>query len=165
MAAIDINTGQLSKFFQKLGQAGSDTLKEEITTWLTSLGERFLKEVHTEILNRDVVDTRRLLGSFVKGGAGNVFEIAGDGLSIEVGTNVEYARWVEEGYQQTQRFVPGSWDGAHFRYGEGSGGMMLKEQWIPGRFYFEGGKRVFESVLPYEVATKMRTWFHQYFGG
>lgn len=165
MSMISIDTTAMDRFFKRMAAAGSKDLKKEISTWLDSLGQRFLAEVQREIINREVVDTRRLLGSFVKGGAGNVFEEAGDGLSIEVGTNVEYARFVEEGHHQDKRFVPGEWHGEHFRYGEGTGGMTLHEKWIPGRFFFEGGKRIFRASLPKEVAAKMNIWFHQYFGG
>lgn len=66
----------------------------------------------------------------------------------EVGTNVEYALYVNDGHVQHRRFLPISYlsAGGRKKYvhtsgkkGKKSGGIMLKERYIPGVFFLENG--------------------------
>lgn len=69
----------------------------------------------------------------------------------EVGTNVEYALYVNDGHVQHRRFLPISYlsAGGKKKYvhtsgkkGKKSGGIMLKERYIPGVFFLENGMQV-----------------------
>lgn len=69
--------------------------------------------------------------------------------TIEAGTNVEYALWVEKGYIQKPRWVPGYWKNGRFYYdSKANTGMMLKNRFIVGRHMFEKGKQETERQLP-----------------
>lgn len=63
----------------------------------------------------------------------------------EVGTNVEYALYVNDGHVQHRRFLPISYlsAGGRKKYvhtsGKKSVGIMLKERYIPGVFFLENG--------------------------
>lgn len=74
----------------------------------------------------------------------------------EVGTNVEYALYVNDGHAQHRRFLPIKYISVNgkglnkteiiAKYGEkfkgkkgGIGGIMLKERYIPGVFFLENG--------------------------
>lgn len=67
----------------------------------------------------------------------------------EIGTNVEYALYVNDGHVQHRRFLPISYlsVGGRKKYvhttgkqtGKSAGGIMLKEKYIPGVFFLEKG--------------------------
>ena len=78
----------------------------------------------------------------------------------EVGTNVEYALYVNDGHAQHRRFLPVSYLSVkgkkkYIDSSENIGGIMLKERYIPGAFFLEKGmqaatprmKRLGESFM------------------
>ncbi len=87
------------------------------------------------------VDTSRLVSSFQIG------VVTPD--EAEIGTNVEYALYVNDGHVQHRRFLPISYLSANGRKkyvhskgkkkGKSAGGIMLKEKYIPGVFFLEKG--------------------------
>lgn len=87
------------------------------------------------------VDTSRLVSSFQIG------MVTPD--EAEVGTNVEYALYVNDGHVQHRRFLPISYLSSNGRKkyvhtkgkktGKNAGGIMLKEKYIPGVFFLERG--------------------------
>lgn len=87
----------------------------------------------------------RLKQSMTAGDPDNVFEIqVGDRSHVFIGTNVEYAEAVNDGFKQRKgRFVPGEWRGETFHYIPGhETGMVLTGKVIPGA-------RMFEKALDY----------------
>ena len=82
------------------------------------------------------MDTRLLLASFEKGGQDGVWLLSDGDLSLEVGTNVKYAKWVNDGHKANpdgvaSRFIPGKWVGDRFIYDPNAKeGMVLKQQFI-----------------------------------
>lgn len=79
---------------------------------------------------------------------------------MEVGTNVEYALYVNDGHAQHRRFLPVSYLSVkgkkkYIDSSENIGGIMLKERYIPGAFFLEKGmqaatprmKRLGESFM------------------
>lgn len=103
---------------------------------LIKLGRIYQGEVKRLITEVGAVDTGRLRSSIV-------VEKINDS-TVMVGTNVEYAKWVNDGHRQKQRFVPGRWrDNGTFEYlprsVAGGQGMMLTERFIPGRKFMEKG--------------------------
>lgn len=167
MAVFDFDMGEMKSFFEKLGQVAQGELKEEMTLWLEAVGEDFLRVVQDEIVRRNVIDTRLLLASFERGAGGNVWEISDGGLTLEVGTNVEYAEWVESGHsQQPGRFIPGSWSGDRFVYDPSAkGGMVLKMSWVNGKHYFESALRIYEKIFQTSAEIKLQEWLDKYLGG
>lgn len=87
------------------------------------------------------VDTSRLVSSFQIG------VVTPD--EAEIGTNVEYALYVNDGHVQHRRFLPISYLSANGRKkyvhskgkkkGKSAGGIMLKEKYIPGVLFLGKG--------------------------
>lgn len=97
------------------------------------------------------VDTSRLVDSIY------IFD---DGIPqdyVEVGTNVEYALYVNDGHVQHKRFLPIRYISAGgkkvlvSKYGAqrkgkkgGIAGIMLSERYVQGKFFFENAKKASE---------------------
>ena len=105
-----------------------------------------------------------------KRGDGNVWEVSDGGLSLEVGTNVEYAAYVNDGHWTNpkgvdRRFAPGTWEGDRFVYDPGAKtGMVLKQKWVEGAHYFDSAVRIFEKMFPDILEAKLQEWIDSYFG-
>lgn len=83
------------------------------------------------------VDTSRLVDSI---------SVFGEGIPqdyIEVGTNVEYALYVNDGHVQHKRFLPAERlsVGGKTKYlkNKAQKGIMLSERYVQGKFFFEKG--------------------------
>ena len=107
---------------------------------------------HSEVIPHVPVDTSRLVDSIF---------VFGEGIPqdyIEVGTNVEYALYVNDGHVQHKRFLPAeklSVGGKAKYLKNGAKGIMLKERYVKGKFFMEKGmnsakprlKRLVDSFL------------------
>ena len=97
---------------------------------------------HAEIIPHVPVDTSRLVD--------NIF-VFDEGIPqdyVEVGTNVEYALYVNDGHVQHRRFLPADRlsAGGRSKYLKNSGkGIMLSERYVQGKFFMEKG---FNSAKP-----------------
>lgn len=155
-------------FFEKLKRAGNGQLEKEIPIWLDGLGLELLRIVQDEIVRRQVVDTRKLLQSFTKDSENNIWRMSDGGLTLEVGTALHYARYVNDGHWTnpngvSERFVPGEWNGDRFVYIPGAKtGMVLKQQWIDPQPYWDSALRIFKHMFPELVGAKFRQWIRQY---
>ena len=99
--------------------------------------ERMGNIYHSEIIPNVPVDTSRLVD--------NIF-VFGEGISrdyVEVGTNVEYALYVNDGHVQHRRFLPAerlSVGGkAKYLKNRNQKGIMLSERYVQGAFFMEKG--------------------------
>lgn len=98
--------------------------------------ERMGNIYHAEIIPHVPVDTSRLVDSIF---------VFGEGISqdyVEVGTNVEYALYVNDGHVQHKRFLPAerlSAGGKTKYLKEGAKGIMLSERYVQGKFFMEKG--------------------------
>lgn len=110
------------------------------------------------------------------GNKNNVFNLTlkGDNAEITVGSGLDYAKWVEEGYtQNTGQFVPGRWKGRRFVYdpdsyghylqameayeqaSDGGGeapnifdyGMILTGKRIPGTWFLKKSREEIDSIM------------------
>lgn len=155
----------LDEFMRKVERA-SPELNREVQLWLEASGHQFLEEVQRMIIAMRVVDTRRLLNSFDKGSDGNIWEKSASGLTLTVGTNVKYARYVNDGHWtddpskgRASRFVPGVWSGNTFRYQPGAKtGMVLRLKYIEGRPYFDNAVKVFRGMFQSSFDNKLKDW-------
>lgn len=169
MSTVNFDMSELKQFFQQMENAARGNFKEDFTVWLEAIGFDFLRVVQDEIKNRKVIDSRLLLDSFTKDDSGNVWRMLDDGLTLEVGTNVNYANYVEKGHwtnpQGTaQRFVPGYWEGDRFIYDKNAeSGMVLKQKWIEGKHYFESALRIYETIFKESTERKLQQWIDNYF--
>lgn len=84
----------------------------------------------------------------------------------EVGTNVYYAKWVEEGHVQKPHFVPGEFlqNGGNTKFSydpdkynpnaespDKLGGIFLKRKFIKGKFMFKKGLEKSEPQIQQEI--------------
>lgn len=142
MAQVTFDTVELENFVKRLGTAAQGDFKRALNKFLEGLGIEFLRILQDAIVRRNVLDYRLLLHSFQKGDGENVWTLDENGLTLEVGTNVEYAKFVNDGHWTNpkgieRRFVPGHWEKAngkdHFIYTPGEKtGMVLKMKWVEG---------------------------------
>ena len=153
MATAEFDMREFREFFERMGRAARGDFRKEMEKFLEGVGFDFLRVVQDEIIRRKVMDTRQLLASFTKGAEGNIWEVKEGGLTLEVGTNVEYAVWVENGHrQQPGRFIPGYWKKKAgkdvFEYDRNAkSGMVLKANWVEGKHYFESALRIYERIF------------------
>ena len=168
--SIRIDLSQFSTFFSRLQAAAKGDFKKDLELWIEALGVEFLSICEDEIMRRKVVDTRLLLNSFQKGGQENVWIWSDGKMKLEVGTNVEYAKYVNDGHWtcakgEIGRFVPGDWQGDKFIYNPSAKtGMYLKQQWVTGKHYWESALRIMEKTYPQYLEKKFDEWIKKYFG-
>jgi len=96
--------------------------------------ERMARIYHSEIIPLVPVDTSRLVDSIEIGGV--------EADSIMVGTNVEYALYVNDGHVQHKRFLPANrlTVGGKTKYLKaGAKGIMLSERYVAGVHFMENG--------------------------
>lgn len=86
-----------------------------------------------------------------------VVEATGSGYEVTLINQAVYALWVNDGHRQRPgRFIPGYWEGKHFRYDpNANGGMVLKKPWVQGRFFVE------KSILQVENSTILEKILNQ----
>lgn len=159
---IDIK--DMSEFTRKCEAAAAD-LKPYAQELVKQSGELFLDVVQDKITARGNVDTGRMLNSFQRGGPDNVFEISDDGFSIVIGSKVPYAPHVNYGHkQQPGRFIPGVWEGKHFRYVPGAKtGMVLKRKQVKGSKFFTDATKQMKERFPELVERSAEQFFRRYF--
>lgn len=171
MSTVEFDMSEFREFFGRMERAAKGDFRKEFELYLEAVGFDFLRVVQDEIVRRKVLDSRQLLASFEKGSDGNVWEITDGGLTLEVGTNLEYAGYVEDGHWTNtkgveRRFVPGYWEGDCFIYDPAAkGGMMLKQHWVEGKHYFDSALRIYNKIFQASAEIKLQEWIDRYFGG
>ncbi|MCR5824855.1 MAG: HK97 gp10 family phage protein [Lachnospiraceae bacterium] len=163
---VQVDVTELKEFCEKVRKAGDGELKRELAEFLDGTGFEVLRIIEDEIIRVKAVDTRQLLHSFHKGSADGIYELNEGDLTLEIGTNVEYAQWVNDGHHQTPgRFIPGEWTGnGKFRYSSGAKtGMVLQASWVEGKHYMEHSVKAIEKIFPKLVEKKLTEWFTSYF--
>ena len=168
---VYFDMSEFRRFFSSLEEAAKGGFRKELELFLEGVGNEFLRVLQDEIVRRKVVDTRQLLASFERNSDGNVWNIEDGDLTLEVGTNVNYASYVNDGHWTNpkgvaRRFVPGYWEGDRFIYDPSAkGGMVLKQKWVPGSPYWESALRIMEKIYPELLEKRLQEWIDKYFGG
>ena len=159
-----MDVSELDVFVRRCEAAQAD-LKPHAGKALEEIGEQFLLMVQSSIKRAGNVDYGKLLASFEKGGADNVWNIDLGALTLEVGSTLDYAKYVNDGHkQQPGRFIPGYWEGSHFRYSPGAkSGMVLKASAVPGSAFFSQAVQALESRLPEMLKNSFEQFFRRYF--
>ncbi|WYP24752.1 HK97 gp10 family phage protein [Alkalihalobacillus sp. FSL W8-0930] len=163
----------LDKFIKSANKAAKSGVKEEIKLWGEASAFQFLDEIQNEIIRTKTVDTRRLLNSFGKGDSDNVWSVSKGGLTLEVGTNVEYASFVNDGHftvdpssGKDRRWVPGRWTNGRFIYDPSSkDGMLLKIKWVDGTGYWDNANFIFQKMFERSLEKKLQGWIDSTFEG
>ena len=125
--------------------------------------ERMGNIYHAEIIPNVPVDTSRLVDSIF---------VFGEGLPqdyIEVGTNVEYALYVNDGHVQHRRFLPADklTVGGKTKYLKNGNqkGIMLSERYVNGAFFMEKGMQSAKPRLERLAESFMRQIAREVEGG
>lgn len=149
---VTVNVRELKQFAKRLEQAANEDIKRQYGTWLEAIGMEFLGIVQDEIIRLGVVDTRRLLNSFSRGNSDCVFEMSGDSLTLMVGTNVEYASFVNDGHwaEGGARSITGIWN--------------VKARWVEGYHYFDISLAIFEKLVAASLERKLTNWMKEVTG-
>ncbi|TWM32592.1 hypothetical protein CHCC14821_1144 [Bacillus paralicheniformis] len=155
----------LKQLSQTLGKAGQSGFRTEAAKWLEEAGTDFLDLVRNEIVRAGSIDTGSLLHSFKRGAEGNRWEIEKGGLTLEVGTELEYASFVNDGHwtggKDEVRWIPGQWHSGRFQYDPGSSsGMALKRRWVKGTGYWEHALYIFERLFEKRLHERLQTWLN-----
>ncbi len=168
MKYVQLDTSNAKDFFDFLKRSGNGDLRKEFELFLEAAGMDFLRMVEEEIQERKIIDTTLLLRSFQKGDSNNVWVFSDGGLTLEVGSVLEYARPVNDGHWTNPkgvyiRFVPGYFEGNKFVYDRSAkGGMILKQKWIDGKPYWDHALKVFQGLFPDMVENKIDEWLNSY---
>lgn len=160
----------LDELIKKLEKAANGGLKAQMALWLEAMGMEFLDVVQDEIIGTKTVDTRLLLNSFKRGDSDNVFELKSGGLMLHIGTNINYASYVNDGHftidpnkNQDRRWVPGRWIGDRFEYDPGADtGMLLKFTWVDGTNYWDNALAIFEKMFTKSLEKKVQEWLNTF---
>lgn len=161
----------LDDFIGALDRAANGGLAAEFKKWLEAMGMEFLDVVQDEIIRTGTVDTRRLLNSFQKGDKDNFWTATDQGLTLDIGTNVEYASYVNDGHFTIdpskgldRRWVPGYWSGSRFKHDRNSNtGMLLKFQWVDGTNYWDVALAMFEKMFDKGLDRLFQEWIEAEF--
>ena len=119
--------------------------------------QRMANIYHGEVIPHVPVDTSRLVDSIT---------IFGEGIPhdfVEVGTNVEYALYVNDGHVQHRRFLPvdkltvggKTKEYKTIKTKDGTEGIMLSERYIPGVHFMEKGFTDAKPRLEREIESFM----------
>lgn len=132
--------------------------------WLKTCEEGEVMEMNSRIVRtmglrtleyaQDLCPVRsgRLAGSLSFGSQDNVFELkVGKTTKLLVGTAVEYAAYVNDGFSQENRkgkYIPGYWSSGTFHYDPNSKtGMVLTGKVIEGARYFDKAIQYLEDDI------------------
>lgn len=130
---LEWDFSEFEEFANNLCNSHLDEMFMRITK---DISKALLKRIksHTPILDYDLInawDENKFLVTETK-----------NGYEVLLVNKTEYATWVNDGHKQRPgRFVPGIWLGAkRFVYIKGyPRGMVLKKDWVQGRFFVEKG--------------------------
>ncbi|HWR07103.1 HK97 gp10 family phage protein [Sporomusa sp.] len=157
---VDING--LKEFSQKLKAAADGDLIKQYNLWLEAAGMEFLDIVQDEIIRLKVVDTRRLLNSFTRSDSDCIFKLTGKGLKLEIGTNIEYAQWVNDGhYIGSKKLTIKTKNGRKLAL-RNIKNWVGKRKWIEGYHYFDISLEVFEKILVTSMEKKLQEWLDEF---
>lgn len=158
----------LQEFIDAVKKAADGGFAEQMGEWLEAMGMEFLDLIQDEIIRTKTVDTRHLLNSFKRGDEENIFSITDGGLTLDVGTNVHYASYANDGHftidpakGKDRRWVPGRWkNNGRFEYDpdERETGMLLKFTWVDGTGYWDSALAIFDKMFEKALDRKLQEW-------
>lgn len=165
MARDGFNVNGLKEWQKALAQMGGPELDELKSRILRTAGLRTLEYVD----DLTPVRSGRLKGSMSMGDKDNVFQVKVNRQVSEVlvGTNVSYAKYVNDGFQQKAgQFVPGYWDArGNFQYDRNAdSGMVLTGKIVPGAHMFDKALDNLDDDLPAIVEYEFRRMYRRVFG-
>lgn len=159
-----VNKKDLERQYRRLKKQSKREVEAAMDRVARKAGFQVLRGAQDRAPVRDGV----LRESLMIGNPDNIFDLIlrGTKAEITVGTHLEYARYVEEGFTQRKgQFVPGHWDDekfiydpkayVQFLYDQAAGknpniweyGMILTGKRIPGVHYLARSEAEVESIM------------------
>lgn len=137
---------------RKFEQLSKGTMETVIRNIVEVVGEALLSSVTDEIDKQALIDTGTMWNSFTRGGGENVWvwDVDRNTITLEVGSNIPYARYINDGYTVSKpHFVPGYWNsGGSFVFDRGAKtGFMARPRTFIGRQYFDIAVRELEGGM------------------
>ena len=120
------------------------------------------KKLHTMLIRNTPVDFGTLQAFWrTDENYAYTVEQTSNGFMVTLYNRAQYATWVNDGHRQRPgRFIPGYWEGNHFRYDPtADGGMVLKRSWVQGRFFVEKSIVETESTMEKYIETQLNNWW------
>lgn len=143
----------------RMGGEGMERLKDRFLRTAGLRTQEYLDDLTP-------VNSGRLKGSMHMGHPDNVFQmVVGRKSYVVVGTNVEYAVYVNDGFrQEAGRFVPGEWRSGTFHYiPNHNSGMVLTGKVIPGAKMFDKAMDYLEDDIPEILEFEFRRLYNELF--
>lgn len=149
----------LKELQKDIEDAINGDLQKHMIRWLEDCGYDFLDIIQSEITHAGNIDTKRLLKSFEKGSADNIWVLNSGKMELEIGTKVEYASYVNDGHFQEHRWIPGDFVGGKFRYNRSSDtGMALKAKFVEGSHYWDNAISIYEKMFYKSFDKKLQNY-------
>mgnify|MGYP001523355716 CR=1 FL=1 len=123
--------------------------------------DRFCRQAAQELagrlLNKVVKRTPVVYGTLRDAWAVMPVGHRGTHYTVVVLNNLQYASYVEYGHrQQPGRFIPGYWESDRFVYDpDAEGGMVLKKNWVKGRYMLTISTQELEQQAPKILEKKL----------
>ena len=149
---------ELTEFGERLIDA------DRFDEYMKTATQEIAKKLHQMLIKHTPVDFGTLQ-AFWQTSENYSYVVVDLGTSYEVTlvNRAIYALWVNDGHKQRPgRFIPGYWEGNHFRYDPNAdGGMVLKKPWVQGRFFVEKSILELENSVIIErlLHTQLKKWY------
>lgn len=149
---------ELTEFAERL------TTAEEFDKYVGKVTQEIAKKLHQMLITNTPVDFGTLQAFWQTSENYNyMVEDKGSRYEVTLINKAIYATWVNDGHKQRPgRFIPGHWEGSHFRYDpNATEGMVLKKPWVQGRFFVEKSILQIENSVVIEkiINTQLQKWF------
>lgn len=147
---VQVDMTELEEFINSL-HGMSDDLKKELELYLEAAGDEMLRIIQDKIIDVHAVDTSRMIASFSRTDRAstskpgdNIFEQDSRNLSVNVGSNVYYTKFVNDGHM--------------------AGKNPTTRRFVEGRHFIESATKDIEKILPESLEKKLDQWIENYFG-
>ena len=137
---------------------------EQFDIYIGKVAQEIAKKLHQMLITNTPVDFGTLQAFWqTEENYSYIIEKRGSSYEVTLINKAIYATWVNDGHKQRPgRFIPGYWEGNHFRYDPNAdSGMVLKKPWVQGRFFVEKSILQVENSVVIEklLNTQLKKWF------
>lgn len=161
MVESDFTIEGLDEFIERFSSM-IDNWEAEKRVLLNRIGTVIQAEIMLAISDKKLTDTSTLIGSF--------YVFVGGVDEVEVGSNLNYALYVNDGHVQHRRAIPVSLLSRKgrdkgYRTVTGKSGkkfIILKERYIPGTYFLEAGVRNAKPRIQKQGDKWMKEMFIKY---
>ena len=149
---------EITEFGNRISNAG------KFNEYISKSVKEIAKKLHQMLITNTPVDFGTLQAFWkTSENYSYIVEQSKNGFEVTLINRAIYATWVNDGHKQRPgRFIPGRWEGTHFRYDPNAdSGMVLKNSWVQGRFFVEKSILQLENSVGIEqiVYKQLDKWF------